>query len=243
MHAAAGVADQLDDGGDGDGFGGDRDAGQAEAAGDFAFVGDRYQLFLGVDDLAYEGLALGCDGLLAGVGCAFPRETVTMFDLMQAGRWDEARALYRWMTPLLHLDVSTKLVQNLKLIDARGKHLTPGLIDAHSLIYQVFHAMPEMTGPSGQPVGAVGPHARQQHAGGAEHAPHAFQHAPLGRARFQLAAPGARLAIGIDEPLADEDRAGHLFVDRPAERRKSNLGWRAQLSGAEHDAGWDEGGR
>ena len=29
------------------------------------------------------------------------------------------------------------------------------LIDAHSLIYQVFHAMPEMTGPSGQPVGAI----------------------------------------------------------------------------------------
>src|SRR5262245_48855899 len=28
-------------------------------------------------------------------------------------------------------------------------------IDAHNLIYQVFHAMPEMTGPSGQPVGAV----------------------------------------------------------------------------------------
>lgn len=80
-------------------------------------LGDRYRLFMGVDDLAFEGLALGCDGLLAGVGCAFPRETVTMFDLMQAGRWDEARALYRWMTPLLHLDVSTKLVQNLKLID------------------------------------------------------------------------------------------------------------------------------
>lgn len=29
------------------------------------------------------------------------------------------------------------------------------LVDAYSLIYQVFHAMPEMTGPSGQPVGAA----------------------------------------------------------------------------------------
>jgi len=29
------------------------------------------------------------------------------------------------------------------------------VIDAHSLIYQVFHALPEMTSPSGQPVGAV----------------------------------------------------------------------------------------
>ena len=28
-------------------------------------------------------------------------------------------------------------------------------MDSHSLIYQVFHALPEMTGPAGQPVGAV----------------------------------------------------------------------------------------
>jgi len=80
-------------------------------------LGTRYQLFLGVDDLAYEGLALGCDGLLAGVGCAFPRETVALYDLMKAGNFAEALKLYQWMTPMLHLDVSTKLVQNLKLID------------------------------------------------------------------------------------------------------------------------------
>ncbi len=80
--------------------------------------GDRFALFMGVDDLAFEGLTLGCDGLLAGVGCAFPRETVALFDLVKAGRFDEALAIYRWMMPLLHLDVSTKLVQNLKLIDA-----------------------------------------------------------------------------------------------------------------------------
>src|SRR5262245_8858413 len=29
------------------------------------------------------------------------------------------------------------------------------VVDAHSLIYQVFHALPEMSGPSGQPVAAV----------------------------------------------------------------------------------------
>ena len=29
------------------------------------------------------------------------------------------------------------------------------VVDSHALIYQVFHAMPEMTGPSGQPVGAL----------------------------------------------------------------------------------------
>ncbi len=80
-------------------------------------VGERYQLFLGVDDLAYEGLALGADGLLAGVGCAFPRETVALYDLMKAGQFAQALKLYQWMTPMLHLDVSNKLVQNLKLID------------------------------------------------------------------------------------------------------------------------------
>lgn len=80
-------------------------------------VGDRYQIFMGVDDLAYEGLALGCDGLLAGVGSSFPRETVGLYELMKAGRFAEALPLYRWMTPMLHLDVSTKLVQNLKLIE------------------------------------------------------------------------------------------------------------------------------
>lgn len=81
-------------------------------------LGDRYSLFMGVDDLAYEGLTLGCDGLLAGVGCAFPRETVALYDLIQAGKFAEALNLYQWMTPMLHLDVSNKLVQNLKLIDA-----------------------------------------------------------------------------------------------------------------------------
>ncbi|KAB2896886.1 MAG: dihydrodipicolinate synthase family protein, partial [Burkholderiaceae bacterium] len=58
-------------------------------------VGDRYQLFCGVDDLAYEALALGCDGLLAGVGCAFPRETVALYDLMKTGQWAEALKLYQ----------------------------------------------------------------------------------------------------------------------------------------------------
>jgi len=80
-------------------------------------VGTRYQLFLGVDDLSFEGLALGCDGLLAGLVTSFPRETVALYDLMKAGKYDEALKLYQWFTPLLHLDVSTKLVQNLKLVE------------------------------------------------------------------------------------------------------------------------------
>lgn len=80
-------------------------------------VGNRYQLFMGVDDLSFEGLAVGADGLLAGLVVAFPRETVALYRLMKARRWDEALKLYQWFMPLLHLDVSAKLVQNLKLVE------------------------------------------------------------------------------------------------------------------------------
>lgn len=81
-------------------------------------LGNRYQLFMGVDDLSFEGLAVGADGLLAGLCVAFPRETVVLYELMQAQRYTEALKLYQWFMPLLHLDVSNKLVQNLKLVSA-----------------------------------------------------------------------------------------------------------------------------
>ncbi len=80
-------------------------------------VGERYQLFIGVDDLSFEALALGCDGLLAGLCTAFPAETVAIYKLMQAKRYDEALKIYQWFMPLLHLDVSAKLVQNIKLAE------------------------------------------------------------------------------------------------------------------------------
>jgi 4-hydroxy-tetrahydrodipicolinate synthase len=56
-------------------------------------------------------------GWVAGLVCAFPRETVAIYRLVKAGRLDEARNIYRWFAPLLHLDVSTKLVQNIKLAE------------------------------------------------------------------------------------------------------------------------------
>lgn len=81
-------------------------------------VGDRYQLFCGVDDLALESLLLGAEGWVAGLVNAFPEETVAIYELAEAGQMEEARDLYRWFAPLLHLDVSTKLVQNIKLAEA-----------------------------------------------------------------------------------------------------------------------------
>jgi len=79
--------------------------------------GDRYRLFTGVDDLALESLLLGAVGWVAGLVCAFPAETVAIYNLARAGKVAEARAIYRWFMPLLHLDVSTKLVQNIKLAE------------------------------------------------------------------------------------------------------------------------------
>jgi dihydrodipicolinate synthase/N-acetylneuraminate lyase len=78
-------------------------------------VGGRYAIFTGVDNLALEASILGIDGWVAGSGIAFPAENQYFWELTRAGKWDEARAIYRWFTPLLHLDVSTKFVQCIKL--------------------------------------------------------------------------------------------------------------------------------
>ena len=78
-------------------------------------VGDRYALFTGVDNLALEASILGIDGWVAGSGIAFPAENQYFWELTRHGEWDKAREIYRWFTPLLHLDVSTKFVQYIKL--------------------------------------------------------------------------------------------------------------------------------
>jgi len=41
----------------------------------------------------------------------------TVYRLIKAGRMEEAREIYRWFRPLLDLDVSTYLVQNIKLAE------------------------------------------------------------------------------------------------------------------------------
>jgi 4-hydroxy-tetrahydrodipicolinate synthase len=78
----------------------------------------RMAVFTGVDNLAFEALCLGVQGWVAGLVVAFPEETVALFRLVRAGRLDEARHLYGWFRPLLDLDVSTYLVQNIKLAEA-----------------------------------------------------------------------------------------------------------------------------
>jgi 1-pyrroline-4-hydroxy-2-carboxylate deaminase len=80
--------------------------------------GDRYLLFAGVDDLALESAMLGASGWVSGLVNAFPAENRLLWDLATAGQFEEALKIYRWYTPLLHLDTHVKLVQYIKLANA-----------------------------------------------------------------------------------------------------------------------------
>ncbi len=79
--------------------------------------GDRLKILGGVDTLALESLAAGADGWVAGLVDAYPAETVAIYKLVKAGKLDEAIAIYRWFMPLLELDISPQLVQNIKLAE------------------------------------------------------------------------------------------------------------------------------
>ncbi len=83
----------------------------------FNRLGDRYDVLTGVDNLGFEALTAGAVGWVAGLVVAFPRETVAIYELIQKGRYAEALAIHRWFRPLLDLDVSTWLVQQIKLAE------------------------------------------------------------------------------------------------------------------------------
>ncbi|WP_299898116.1 dihydrodipicolinate synthase family protein [uncultured Aquimarina sp.] len=78
---------------------------------------DRLKILCGVDTLALESLLMGAQGWVAGLVCAFPKETVAIYELQKVGRIKEALAIYRWFLPLLELDINPKLVQNIKLAE------------------------------------------------------------------------------------------------------------------------------
>jgi 4-hydroxy-tetrahydrodipicolinate synthase len=78
---------------------------------------DRFSILCGVDTIAMESLVMGACGWVAGLVCAFPRETVVLYRLIKAGRFDEARSLFRWFLPLLELDIHPKLVQYIKFAE------------------------------------------------------------------------------------------------------------------------------
>jgi len=79
--------------------------------------GDRFKILCGVDTLAMEELLMGADGWVAGLVCAFPKETVAVYNLVKEGKTEEALKIYRWFLPLLELDIHPKLVQYIKLAE------------------------------------------------------------------------------------------------------------------------------
>ncbi len=91
--------------------------------------GDRFKILCGVDTLAMEELVMGAHGWVAGLVCAFPRETVAVYKLVKARKLDEALKIYRWFLPLLELDIHPKLVQYIKLAEAEAgigsEHVRP----------------------------------------------------------------------------------------------------------------------
>ncbi|MHA7871262.1 MAG: dihydrodipicolinate synthase family protein [Hyphococcus sp.] len=83
----------------------------------FNALGDRFVIFAGLDDMAFEGLTLGAAGWISGLTNAFPRESVAIYDLLLRGEIAKARDVYRWFMPLLHLDAQPNLVQCIKLCE------------------------------------------------------------------------------------------------------------------------------
>lgn len=83
----------------------------------FNRFGDRYSVMAGLDDVALEGLMLGASGWVSGLTSAFPQESVALIAAYNRGDLEEARRIYRWFMPLLHLDAEHDLVQSIKLAE------------------------------------------------------------------------------------------------------------------------------
>jgi len=79
--------------------------------------GERFVLFAGLDDVAFEGLILGAKGWVSGLTNAFPAESLALYAAIRAGELARARSIYRWFMPLLHLDAEHDLVQSIKLAE------------------------------------------------------------------------------------------------------------------------------
>jgi 4-hydroxy-tetrahydrodipicolinate synthase len=64
-----------------------------------------------------EQILMGADGWVGGLVCAFPAETVAIYNLILAGQIEKALKIHRWFLPLLELDLHPKLVQYIKLAE------------------------------------------------------------------------------------------------------------------------------
>jgi 4-hydroxy-tetrahydrodipicolinate synthase len=83
-----------------------------------ALVGERLEIFVGVDDAIIEGIGVGAKGWIAGLANALPRESVDLFNYAVNCEREKAFELYRWFLPLLRMDTVPEFVQLIKLVQA-----------------------------------------------------------------------------------------------------------------------------
>jgi 4-hydroxy-tetrahydrodipicolinate synthase len=84
----------------------------------YARFGERFDVLCGVDDLVLESVALGVKCWVSGMANAVPAESVELLKLAVSGEHVRARALYRALIELFHLDTHVKLVQYIKLAES-----------------------------------------------------------------------------------------------------------------------------
>jgi 1-pyrroline-4-hydroxy-2-carboxylate deaminase len=121
-----------------------------------ALLGDRLEVFIGVDDAIVEGISVGATGWIAGLANALPRESVELFDSAFRGDKEAAFNIYRWFLPLLRMDTVPHFVQLIKLVQAelglgnarvRGPRLEltgPDLEQARETIRTVLRSRPQL---------------------------------------------------------------------------------------------------
>jgi 1-pyrroline-4-hydroxy-2-carboxylate deaminase len=83
-----------------------------------ALLGNRLEVFVGVDDAIIEGIGVGAKGWIAGLANALPRESVELFNYAIDCEHEKAFELYRWFLPLLRMDTVPEFVQLIKLVQA-----------------------------------------------------------------------------------------------------------------------------
>ena len=83
-----------------------------------AQLGDRLNVFAGLDDMIVESVAMGANGWIAGLVNALPAESVELVRLATAGDLRGAREIYDWFLPLLRLDTLPDFVQQIKFVQS-----------------------------------------------------------------------------------------------------------------------------
>ena len=83
-----------------------------------ALLGDRLEIFVGVDDAILEGIGVGATGWIAGLANALPRESVELFNYAVNCEHEKSFEIYRWFLPLLRMDTVPEFVQLIKLVQA-----------------------------------------------------------------------------------------------------------------------------